>query len=110
MTPSVRRVKLSLKTNSQLPNLSGQAWPSIGKFIRRMGHSAFIVNLSENTEELKGVFDLCLINCYWLRKNFWVKLDPVGVVPCCAAADVMMNQQTVPNIHADNRHVHFLQR
>lgn len=33
--------------NSQLPNLSGQAWPSIGKFMRRMGHSAFIVNLSE---------------------------------------------------------------
>lgn len=35
------------KQNSQLPNLSGQAWPSIGKFMRRMGHSAFIVNLSE---------------------------------------------------------------
>lgn len=56
------------KANSQLPNLSGQAWPSIGKFIRRMGHSAFIVNLSRRG--LKAAFDLYLINSGWHESWF----------------------------------------
>lgn len=57
------------KANSQLPNLSGQAWPSIGKFISRMGHSAFIVNLWRRGG-LKAAFDLCLINSRWRESRF----------------------------------------
>lgn len=58
------RQSLREKANSQLPNLSGQAWPSIGKFISRMGHSAFIVNLWRRGG-LKAAFDLYLINSRW---------------------------------------------
>lgn len=59
---------LRQKANSQLPNLSGQAWPSIGKFISRMGHSAFIVNLRRRG--LKAAFDLYLINSRWRESRF----------------------------------------
>lgn len=54
--PSVTPERGLTKANSQLPNFSGQAWPSIGKFISRMGHSAFIVNLSKQTRELAWAF------------------------------------------------------
>lgn len=60
------------KTNSQLPNLSGQAWPSIGKFIRRIGHSAFIVNLSE----WSGV-EQRLIHIWNIVATVWVWMQPV---------------------------------
>jgi len=38
------------KTNSQLPNLRGQACPSMGKFMSRMGHSALMVSLQRRVQ------------------------------------------------------------
>lgn len=39
---------------SQLPNLSGQAWASIGKSSSCMGHSADIVSLKEEVMHPKS--------------------------------------------------------
>lgn len=38
---------LFLRKYLQLPNLRGQEWPSMGKSMRFIGHSALIVSLIE---------------------------------------------------------------
>lgn len=50
MYVNVCEIMCEYRGHLQLPNLSGQAWASIGKSSRCMGHSALTVSLERFTE------------------------------------------------------------